>query len=206
MLVQIHPENPDPRKVRQVVECLLDGGVIIYPTDSVYAIGCDLSRVRSVERVAKIKGVSMKESNFSLVCRDLSHLSEYTKPVENNIYKLMKRALPGPYTFILNANTNVPKIFKTKRKEIGIRVPDNEIALALVSALGNPLVATSVHDDDEIIEYTTDPELIHERYEKTVDMVVAGGMGNIEASTVFNCTSGQPELVRLGIGTIEGLL
>ncbi|MCH2200086.1 MAG: threonylcarbamoyl-AMP synthase [Flavobacteriales bacterium] len=206
MLVQIHPENPDPRKVRQVVECLLDGGVIIYPTDSVYAIGCDLSRVRSVERVAKIKGVSMKESNFSLVCRDLSHLSEYTKPVENNIYKLMKRALPGPYTFILNANTNVPKIFKTKRKEIGIRVPDNEIALALVSALGNPLVATSVHDDDEIIEYTTDPELIHERYVKTVDMVVAGGMGNIEASTVFNCTSGQPELVRLGIGTIEGLL
>ncbi|WP_306642737.1 L-threonylcarbamoyladenylate synthase [Sanyastnella coralliicola] len=206
MLVQIHPENPDPRKVRQVVECLLDGGVIIYPTDSVYAIGCDLSRVRSVERVAKIKGVSMKESNFSLVCRDLSHLSEYTKPVENNIYKLMKRALPGPYTFILNANTNVPKIFKTKRKEIGIRVPDNEIALALVSALGNPLVATSVHDDDEIIEYTTDPELIHERYEKTVDMVVAGGMGNIEASTVFNCTSGQPELVRLGIGAIEGLL
>ena len=163
MLVNIHPDNPDPRKVRQVVECLLDGGVIIYPTDSVYAIGCDLSRIRSVERVAKVRGVSMKDARFSLVCRDLSHLSEYTKPVENNIYKLMKRALPGPYTFILNASSNVPKIFKAKRKHIGIRVPDHPVALALVSALGNPLVATSVHDDDEVIEYTTDPELIHER-------------------------------------------
>lgn len=206
MLVNIHPDNPDPRKVRQVVDCLLDGGVIIYPTDSVYAIGCDLSRTRSVERVAKIKGDGKKNANLSLVCRDLSHLSEYTKPVENHIYKLMKRALPGPYTFILNANNNVPKIFKTKKKEIGIRVPDHQVALALVTALGNPLVATSVHDDDEIIEYTTDPELIHERYGHQVDMVVNGGLGNLEASTVFNCTSGDAELIRLGRGPIEGLL
>lgn len=206
MLVNIHPDNPDPRKVRQVVECLLDGGVIVYPTDSVYAIGCDLSKTKSVERVAKLKGLSMKEANFSLVCRDLSHLSEYCKPIENNIYKLMKRALPGPYTFILNASNQVPKIFKTKRKEIGIRVPDHPVALALVSALGNPLVATSVHDDDEIMEYTTDPELIHERYKNQVDMVVNGGLGNLEASTVFDCTAGEPSLVRLGRGAIEGLV
>lgn len=206
MLVTIHPDNPNPRKIRQVVECLLDGGVIVYPTDSVYAIGCDLSKSKSVERVAKIKGVKMKDARFSLVCRDLSHLSEYTKPVENNIYKLMKRALPGPYTFILNASNEVPKIFKTKRKHIGIRVPDHPVALSLVTALGSPLIATSVHDDDEILEYTTDPELIHERYEKDVDMVVHGGLGNLEASTVFDCTTGMPELVRVGRGPVEGLL
>lgn len=188
------------------MECLLDGGVVIYPTDSVYAIGCDISRPKSVERVAKLKEVKMKDAQFSLVCRDLSHLSEFCKPVENNIYKLMRRALPGPYTFILNANNNVPKMFKNKRKEIGIRVPDHPVALALVSALGNPLVATSVHDDDEILEYTTDPELIHERYADKVDMVVNGGLGNIEASTVFDCTRGSAELVRLGRGPIDGLL
>ncbi|MGF1564102.1 MAG: L-threonylcarbamoyladenylate synthase [Flavobacteriales bacterium] len=206
MLVHIHPENPDPRKVRQVVECLFDGGVIVYPTDSVYSIGCDLSQHKAIERVAKVRGIALKDANFSIVCRDLSHLSEYTKPVENNIYKLMRRALPGPYTFILNANNSVPKIFQNKKKTIGIRVPDHPVALALVTALGNPLVSTSVHDDDEILEYTTDPELIHERYADKVDMVVHGGLGNLEASTVFDCTSGFPELVREGRGPIEGLI
>ncbi|MDG1261879.1 MAG: L-threonylcarbamoyladenylate synthase [Flavobacteriales bacterium] len=205
MLVRIHPENPDERKVRQVIECVLDGGVIIYPTDSVYAIGCDLNRQKSVERVAKIKGIELKKANFSLVCRDLSHLSEYCKPLDNPIYKMMRRALPGPYTFILNANGNVPKIFQSKKKTIGIRVPDNSIALALVSALGNPLISTSVHDDDEVLEYTTDPELIYERYQDQVDMVIHGGMGNIEASTVLDCTSGTPEIIREGIGPIENL-
>lgn len=205
MLVRIYPDNPDERKIRQVIECVLDGGVIIYPTDSVYAIGCDLSRQKSVERMAKIKGIEMKKANFSLICRDLSHLSEYCKPMENPIYKMMKRALPGPYTFILNANNNVPKIFKSKKKTIGIRVPDNTIAQALVSALGNPLVSTSVRDDDEVLEYTTDPELIYERYHDQVDMVVDGGMGNNEASTVLDCTSGFPELIRLGRGPIESL-
>ncbi|MFT4779187.1 MAG: tRNA threonylcarbamoyl adenosine modification protein (Sua5/YciO/YrdC/YwlC family) [Flavobacteriales bacterium] len=205
MLVRIYPDNPDERKIRQVIECVLDGGVIIYPTDSVYAIGCDLTRQKSVERVAKIKGIEMKNANFSLICRDLSHLSEFCKPMENPIYKMMKRALPGPYTFILNANNNVPKIFKSKKKTIGIRVPDNAIALALVSALGHPMIATSVLDDDEVLEYTTDPELIYERYQDQVDMVVDGGMGNNEASTVLDCTSGVPELIRLGRGPIENL-
>lgn len=205
MLVRIHPENPDERKVRQVIECVLDGGVIIYPTDSVYAIGCDLNRQKSVERVAKIKGIELKKANFSLVCRDLSHLSEYCKPLDNPIYKMMRRALPGPYTFILNANNNVPKIFQSKKKTIGIRVPDNSIALALVSALGNPLISTSVHDDDEVLEYTTDPELIYERYQDQVDMVIHGGIGNIEASTVLDCTSGSPEIIREGLGPIENL-
>jgi tRNA threonylcarbamoyl adenosine modification protein (Sua5/YciO/YrdC/YwlC family) len=206
MLINIHPDNPDPRKVKQVIECLLGGGVIIYPTDSVYSIGCDLNNSKAVERVARIKGIQLKDANFSLVCRDLSHLSEYCKPIENNIYKLMKRALPGPYTFILNANNNVPKIFKSKKKTIGIRVPDHPVSLAIVTAMGSPLVSTSVHDDDEILEYTTDPELIHERYEDQVDMVIHGGIGNMEASTVFDCTSGMPELVREGRGPIEGLL
>jgi tRNA threonylcarbamoyl adenosine modification protein (Sua5/YciO/YrdC/YwlC family) len=206
MLINIHPDNPDPRKVKQVIECLLGGGVIIYPTDSVYSIGCDLNNSKAVERVARIKGIQLKDANFSLVCRDLSHLSEYCKPIENNIYKLMKRALPGPYTFILNANNNVPKIFKSKKKTIGIRVPDHPVSLAIVTAMGSPLVATSVHDDDEILEYTTDPELIHERYEDLVDIVIHGGIGNLEASTVFDCTSGMPELVREGRGPVEGLL
>jgi tRNA threonylcarbamoyl adenosine modification protein (Sua5/YciO/YrdC/YwlC family) len=206
MLINIHPDNPDPRKVKQVIECLLGGGVIIYPTDSVYSIGCDLNNSKAVERVARIKGIQLKDANFSLVCRDLSHLSEYCKPIENNIYKLMKRALPGPYTFILNANNNVPKIFKSKKKTIGIRVPDHPVSLAIVTAMGSPLVSTSVHDDDEILEYTTDPELIHERYEDLVDIVIHGGIGNMEASTVFDCTSGMPELVREGRGPVEGLL
>jgi tRNA threonylcarbamoyl adenosine modification protein (Sua5/YciO/YrdC/YwlC family) len=206
MLINIHPDNPDPRKVKQVIECLLGGGVIIYPTDSVYSIGCDLNNSKAVERVARIKGIQLKDANFSLVCRDLSHLSEYCKPIENNIYKLMKRALPGPYTFILNANNKVPKIFKSKKKTIGIRVPDHPVSLAIVTAMGSPLVSTSVHDDDEILEYTTDPELIHERYEDLVDIVIHGGIGNMEASTVFDCTSGMPELVREGRGPVEGLL
>ncbi len=206
MLVNIHPDNPDPRKVKQVIECLLGGGVIIYPTDSVYSIGCDLAQTKAIERVARIKGIQMKDANFSLVCRDLSHLSEFCKPIENNIYKLMKRALPGPYTFILNANNSVPKIFKSKKKTVGIRVPDHPVAFALVTALGSPLVSTSVHDDDEILEYTTDPELIHERYADQVDMVVHGGLGNLEASTVFDCTSGTAELIREGRGPVAGLL
>lgn len=206
MLVHIHPDNPDPRRIKQVIDCLKSGGVIIYPTDSVYSIGCDFTNTKAVERVARIRGIKLEKANFSFVCRDLSHLSEYTKPVENHIYKLMKRALPGPYTFILNANSAVPKIFKSNKKTIGIRVPDHPVALALVEALGHPLISTSVHDDDEIIEYTTDPELIHEKYEDQVDMVIHGGIGNLHASTVLDCTTGDVEVVREGLGPIEGLL
>ncbi|MDP4952506.1 MAG: L-threonylcarbamoyladenylate synthase [Flavobacteriales bacterium] len=206
MLIDIHQENPDERKIQQVVEVLKKGGVIIYPTDSVYSLGCALSHTKAIERVAQIKGIKPEKANFSIVCEDLSQLSRYAKQVDTNIYKLMKRALPGPYTFILNASNLVPKIFKSKKKTIGIRVPDHLIPQRIVEVLGEPIIATSVHADDEILEYITDPELIHEKYEKIVDLVVNSGMGNIHASTIFDCTSGEPELVREGIGPIEGLI
>lgn len=206
MLIDIHQENPDERKIQQVVEVLKKGGVIIYPTDAVYSLGCALSHNKAIERVAQIKGIKPEKANFSIVCEDLSQLSRYAKQVDTNIYKLMKRALPGPYTFILNASNLVPKIFKSKKKTIGIRVPDHLIPQRIVEVLGEPIIATSVHADDEILEYITDPELIHEKYEKIVDLVINSGMGNIHASTIFDCTSGEPELVREGIGPIEGLI
>jgi len=205
-LVQIHPDNPDPKRIQQVVEILKKGGVIIYPTDSVYSIGCDLMNPKALERVARIKDIKLEKANFSIICFDLSHISEYAKHIENPVFKLMKKALPGPYTFILNASSNVPKIFQSKKKTIGIRVPDNNIAREIVRALGNPIVSTSVHDDDEIIEYTTDPELIFERYEKMVDLVINGGFGQLNASTVVDCTSGEPEVIREGIGEIDSLI
>lgn len=205
MILNIHPENPDPRKVSQVVDCLRKGGVIIYPTDSVYSIGCDLMNIKALERVARIKNIKLDKANFSVICYDLSHLSEYTKPIDNAVFKLMKKALPGPYTFILNASGSVPKIFQSKKKTVGIRVPDHNIPRALVKELGNPIVSTSVHDEDEILEYTTDPELIHEKYEKQVDMVINGGFGHLNASTVFDCTNNVPELVREGIGSLDVL-
>jgi tRNA threonylcarbamoyl adenosine modification protein (Sua5/YciO/YrdC/YwlC family) len=205
-LVQIHPDNPDPKRIQQVVETLKKGGVIIYPTDSVYSIGCDLMNPKALERVARIKDIKLEKANFSIICFDLSHISEYAKHIENPVFKLMKKALPGPYTFILNASSNVPKIFQSKKKTIGIRVPDNNIAREIVRTLGNPIVSTSVHDDDEIIEYTTDPELIFERYEKLVDLVINGGFGQLHASTVVDCTSGEPEVIREGIGEIDSLI
>lgn len=205
MLLNIHPENPDPKRIREVVDCLRQGGVIIYPTDSVYTIGCDLMNIKALERVARIKNIKLDKANFSVICYDLSHLSEYAKPIDNAVFKLMKKSLPGPYTFILNASNNVPKIFQSKKKTVGIRVPDNNIPREIVNVLGNPIVSTSVHDDDEILEYTTDPELIHEKYNKQVDMVINGGFGNLNASTVFDCTNNVPELVREGIGSLDVL-
>ncbi len=206
MLVRIYPENPDEKRLLQAVEILKSGGLVIFPTDSVYSIGCDLNNHRAIEELAKLKGIAPEKANFSIVCYDLSQLSEYSKPLENSVYKLMKRALPGPYTFILNASGNVPKIFKSKKKTIGIRVPDNNVARELVRLLGGPLAATSVHDDDEVMEYITDPELIHEKYEEKVGMVIDGGFGNLEASTIIDCTSGEPEVIREGIGPIDGLI
>lgn len=205
MLINIHPDNPDPKRIREVVECLRGGGVIIYPTDSVYTIGCDLMNIKALERVAQIKGIKLAQANFSVICYDLSDLSAYSKPIDNAIFKLMKKALPGPYTFILNASSNVPKIFQSKKKTVGIRIPDNNIPRAIVHELGNPIVSTSVHDDDEILEYTTDPELIHEKYIKQVDMVINGGFGNNSASTIFDCTSDTPVVVREGIGSLDVL-
>lgn len=203
MLIQIHPDNPDQRKIDQIVTQLRKGAIIIYPTDTVYSMACDLMNRKAVEKMAQLKGIKIEKANFSLICYDLSHISDYTVQFGNNIYKLMKRALPGPYTFILNANTSVPKLFKSKKKTIGIRVPNNNIARELVKVLGNPLISTSVHDDDEILEYITDPELIHEKYENQVDIVIDGGFGQNEASTIFDCTQNDPEILREGIGSID---
>jgi len=203
MLIQIHPDNPDKRKIDQIITQLRKGSVIIYPTDTVYSMACDLLNRKAVERMAQIKGIKIENANFSLICNDLSGISDYTVQFSSGTYKLMNRALPGPYTFILNANNSVPKLFKSKKKTIGIRVPDNNIARILVESLGNPLISTSVHDDDEILEYITDPELIHERYENIVDLVIDGGYGKNEASTIIDCTSDEPEIIREGIGSID---
>ena len=204
MLIRINPDKPNYDEIEQVVTCLRDGGVIIYPTDTVYGIGCDINRQRAVERVCKIKGIDPKKANFSFVCSDLSHLSDYTKPISNNIYKVMRKALPGPFTFILAASNKVPKLFSTKKRTVGIRVPDNTICTEIVNHLGNPIMSTSVHDDDEIVEYTTDPELIYEKYKNLVDIVIAGGFGNNEASTVVDCTDDEITILRQGLGELEG--
>lgn len=180
--------------------------MVIYPTDTVYGIGCDMTNRSAIEKVARLKGVKPEKADFSLICYDLSHISDFTRPLDNTTFKLMKRVLPGPYTFILNANSSVPKLFKSKKREIGIRVPDNNIPREIVRALGNPIISTSVKDDDEVLEYTTDPELIYERYENQVDMVIDGGYGHNEASTVVDCTGGYPEVVRYGIGDIDQYL
>ncbi|MDT8394671.1 MAG: L-threonylcarbamoyladenylate synthase [Bacteroidales bacterium] len=203
MLLRIHPENPSERQLRIVIECLNDGGVIIFPTDTIYALGCDIYKPKAVERVALIKGVKMKKANFSLICQDLSHLSEFSKPIDNAVYKLMRRNLPGAFTFILEANSNVPKIFQSKKKTIGIRVPDNNIARELVRMLGNPIMSTSVHDDDDILEYTTDPELIYERYSNQADLIIAGGYGDNIPSTIIDCTGPEPLIVREGKGELQ---
>jgi tRNA threonylcarbamoyl adenosine modification protein (Sua5/YciO/YrdC/YwlC family) len=206
MLLTIHPDNPNPRHIATVIECLKDGGVVIYPTDTIYGIGCDIHQPKAVERVCKIKGIDVEKSNLSFICEDLSHISDFTQSIENNIYKLMRNALPGPYTFILNANNNVPKLFRSKKKTVGIRIPDNSICLEIVRQLGNPLMNTSVHDDDEVVEYTTDPELIYERYLNKVDIVINGGLGGNIPSTIIDCTNGSPEILRQGAGNIEEFL
>ena len=161
MLLKIYPENPNPRYIRMVSECLSDGGIVIYPTDTVYGLGCDIFKAKAIERTAQIKGINVSKANFSFICNDLSQLSDYCKPISNDVSKLMRKNLPGPFTFILNANNNVPKLIQSKKKTVGIRIPDNNIPLEIVRELGNPIMSTSIHDEDEIIEYTTDPELIY---------------------------------------------
>lgn len=200
--IRLYEDNPNPKEVRKVVEILQEGGIVIYPTDSVYGIGCSIEKSRAVDRIAQIKSQKVEKSNFSFIFCDLSQISEYTKNIDNSIFKLLKRNLPGPFTFILEANNNIPKIFKTKKKTIGIRVPDNNIIRDIVKELGHPIMTTSVLDDDEIIEYTTDPELIYEKYNDLVDMVINGGFGNNEASTVVDCTGSEPEIIRQGIGIL----
>lgn len=206
MLLKIYPQNPDQKKIDQALKILRSGGTLIYPTDSLYSLGCDLLNHKAVQRVAAIKGVKAEKNHFTLIFKDLSTLSDYTLPFDTWVYKLMKRALPGPFTFILKANTNVPKIFKSKKKTIGIRVPDNPIPRLLVEQLGNPIISTSIKDDDEVIEYTTDPELIYEKYESKVDAVIDGGYMNNVATTIVDCTGDEAIIIRQGIGDLNQFL
>ncbi|MFP2995018.1 L-threonylcarbamoyladenylate synthase [Spongiivirga sp. MCCC 1A20706] len=199
-LVKIYPENPNPKEIDKAVKCLRSGGLIIYPTDTVYGLGCDITNTRALERIARIKGVKLEKANFSFVCHDLSNLSDFVKQIDTPTFKILKRALPGAYTFILPGNNNLPNVFKRK-KTVGIRVPDNEIALSLVRTLGNPIVSTSIRDEDELIEYTTDPELILEKWDHLVDMVIDGGYGDNVPSTVIDLTS-DPEVIREGKGSL----
>ncbi len=200
--IKIYNENPNPRAIKRVVEVLRDGGVIIFPSDTVYALGCDITNSKAMERVAQLRGVKLEKANFSFICESISNLSDYVRQIDSSTFKILKRNLPGPYTFILPGNNNLPTVFK-KKKEVGIRVPDNEIVRAIVRELGNPIISTSIKDDDEVLEYTTDPELILEKWEHLVDLVIDGGYGGNIASTVIDLTGSEPEVIREGKGTLE---
>lgn len=199
--VKIYEENPNPREIAKVVKVLKSGGLIIYPTDTVYGLGCDITNTKALERIARIKGIKLERANLSFVCYDLSNLSDYVKQLSTPDFKILKRALPGPYTFILPGNNSLPKVFK-KKKTVGIRVPDNNIARELVLQLGNPIVSTSIHDEDELLEYTTDPELIFEKWQNQVDLVIDGGYGGNLASTVVDLSQGDIQIIREGKGDI----
>ncbi len=203
MLIKLYEENTNEKHLLQVVDVLKKGGVIVYPTDSVYAMGCDIYNTRAIERISRIKQIKIEKADFSFIFSNISQVSEFTKHIDNDTFKMLKQYLPGPYTFILNANSNVPKLFKHKKKTIGVRIPDNKILHEIINSLGNPIMTTSIHDDDDVIEYTTDPELIHERYEGIVDLVIDGGYGQNVASTVIDCTNGEPVIIREGAGEIE---
>lgn len=205
VLLKIHPDNPPLNKILSAVEIIKKGGIVIYPTDTVYAIGCDIHNQKAVERVCKLKNIQPGKINLSFICQDLSHISEYTKALPTPVFKLMKQVLPGPYTFILNASSNVPNILNTKKKTIGIRVPDNKIVLLLVKELGNPLLSTSIKNEDAVLEYTTNPEEIYDRYKNLVDVIIDGGFGGNEASTILDCTGNDIEVVREGKGSVDEL-
>jgi len=200
--LKIYDENPNPKAVKEVVNVLKSGGLIIYPTDTVYGLGCDITNLRALERVARIKGVQLEKSDFSFVCHDLSNLSDYVKQINTSTFKILKRALPGPYTFILPGSKTLPKPFKNK-KTVGIRIPENNIALEIVRELGNPIISTSIYDEDEILEYTTDPELILEKWNKLVEVVIDGGYGDNQPSTVIDLSGLEPLVIREGKGTLE---
>jgi tRNA threonylcarbamoyl adenosine modification protein (Sua5/YciO/YrdC/YwlC family) len=203
MLLKLFEQNPDQRQISRVVDLLKNGGVIIYPTDTVYGIGCDITKARAVERVARIKGIRPEKARFAFICSDLSHLSDYARNVDNRTFKLMKSNLPGPYTFILSASNHVPKSIKHNRKTVGIRIPDNNIILEIVRQLGHPILTTSLKVENHILEYPTDPELICGEYRDLVDAVIDGGYGGIIPSTIIDCTGEEPEVVRHGLGEIE---
>lgn len=199
-IIKLYPENPELRKIQKIVATLKQGGVIIYPTDTVYGLGCDLFNPKAIDRLKLIKGIKGKDLNLSFICHDLSQLSEYAKHVPNNVFKIMKKCFPGPYTFILESSSRVPKILNVKKKTVGIRVPDNNIPREIVRQLGNPIITTSIHDEDNILEYTTDPSLIYDELASVVDVVIDGGIGGNEPSTVIDCTTPEPTIIREGLG------
>jgi tRNA threonylcarbamoyl adenosine modification protein (Sua5/YciO/YrdC/YwlC family) len=200
--IKIYENNTSEAAIEKVVKVLKDGGLIIYPTDTVYGLGCDITNTKALERIAKIKGIKLDKANFSFICYDLSNLSDYIKQINTSTFKILKRALPGPYTFILPGNNNLPKEFK-KKATVGIRIPNNNIALEIVKKLGNPIVSTSIHDDDEVLEYSTDPELIFEKWQNLVDLVIDGGYGDNKASTVIDLSGHEPEIIRIGKGSLD---
>ena len=202
--IKIYPENPNQKEIDKVVKVLKDGGLIIYPTDTVYGLGCDITNTKALEKIAKIKGIKLEKTNFSFVCSDLSNISDYIKQIDTSTFKILKRALPGPYTFILPGNNNLPKEFK-KKTTVGIRVPDNNIVIDIVKKLGNPIVSTSIYDEDELLEYTTDPELIFEKWQNIVDLVIDGGYGDNFASTVIDLSGHEPVVIREGKGSLDVL-
>jgi tRNA threonylcarbamoyl adenosine modification protein (Sua5/YciO/YrdC/YwlC family) len=202
MLLRVHPENPGERHLKLITDCLHSGGLVIYPSDTIYGLGCDITQIKAVDRIAQIKGIKREKANFSFICHNLSHLSDFTRPIPNHIFRLMRKALPGPFTFILNANNNVPHYFQSGKKTVGIRIPDHLVPLQIVEKLGNPIMTTSIHDEDEIIEYSTDPELIYEKYRDLVDIVVDSGHGGNIASTVVDCTGDEPVIIREGKGNL----
>jgi tRNA threonylcarbamoyl adenosine modification protein (Sua5/YciO/YrdC/YwlC family) len=201
-LLKIYEDNPNEAAVKKAVEVLKNGGLIIYPTDTVYGLGCDITNVKAVEKVAKIKGIKLEKANLSFICSDLSHISDYVKQIDTATFKLLKRALPGPYTFILPGNSNLPKVFKNK-KTVGIRVPDNNIIRAIVKELGNPIISTSIHDEDEVLEYSTDPELIFEKWQNQIELVIDGGYGDNVPSTIIDLSGNEPEVIREGKGDLD---
>ena len=203
MLLKIYPENPSEKAIQQVVDVLKKGGLIIYPTDTVYGLGCDITNQKAIERIARIRGLKPDKANFSFICYDLSHISDYIKPIDNETFRVLKKALPGAFTFIFNASKKVPKMLSSNKKTVGIRVPDNNIARNIVKMLGNPIISTSIHDEAEIKEYSTDPELIYEKFRDLVDLVVDSGYGDNEPSTVVDCTTGEFEIIRQGKGNLN---
>ena len=203
MLIELHPHNLDQRKLEQIAQVLREGGIVIYPTDTVYSLGCALNRPDAIEKLERMKGIKKGKANFSIICSDLSHLSEYCKQVNNQVYKLMRNALPGPYTFILEASKSIPKLFAGNKKTVGIRVPDHPVPLALVEHLGCPIITTSIHDSDGFLGYPTDPDEIYSDWHDKVDVVIDAGAGGFVPSTVIDCSTGQPILVREGKGDVD---
>ena len=202
MLLKIHPDNPDKRKIDQVVKCLEDGGVIIYPTDTVYGLGCDIFNSKAVDRICKLRKLDPKKARLSFICNDISQIAQFTTPIDNSVFKVLKRNLPGPFTFVLNSNNKVPKLFKNKKRTIGVRIPEHNVPLAITEQLGRPILTTSLKSDDEILEYFTDPLDFWEDFNKLVDIVIDSGIGRNIPSTVVDCTVEFPELIREGAGTL----